>query len=329
MGTMSIDPALAERIARMILPNLHRAYPYKPVHVLFSDADARPPRELTPMFFGCFDWHSAVHSHWSLVRLLDTGESAPWQDEVRAALEQSFTSERAAGELAFLGAGGRESFEMPYGVAWLLELDRALAAHPGWREIMAPIVELCARRFGAWLTRLPAPIRSGEHSQSAFAMSLAIDRARAVGDSTMVSLIERRAREFHLTDRHAPLDWEPSAHDFLSPSLGVADLMARVLPAGELADWLDRFLPGGIALTPVEPVDRADGKLVHFDGLNFSRAWMLRRLAHALPGPDLRRPRLRRLSEEHGAAGLRALDSQHYAGTHWLGTFALYWLLRD
>jgi hypothetical protein len=327
MGEMGIDPALSERIARLVLPNLHRAYPNKPGHVLTSDADVRPPRELTPMFYGCFDWHSAVHSHWTLVKLLDGGGTAPWTEEVRAALERSFTAEHAAAETAFLGAAGRESFEMPYGIAWLLELDRGLSAFPGWRATLAPLVELGARRFSTWLNRLPAPIRSGEHSQSAFAMGLALDRARAVGDSAMATLIERRARDFHLGDRHAPLEWEPSAHDFLSPSLGVADLMARVLPAGELADWLDRFLPGGVGLTPVEPVDRADGKLVHFDGLNFSRAWMLRNLATALPPTDLRRPRLRRLAEEHGAAGLRGLDSAHYAGTHWLGTFATYWLL--
>ncbi|HTM22477.1 MAG TPA: DUF2891 domain-containing protein [Kofleriaceae bacterium] len=324
---MPIDSAVTERLARLILPNLHRAYPTKPAYVLTSDADVRPPRELTPMFFGCFDWHSAVHSHWSLVRLIDAGGSAPWTEEARSALEQSFTAERAAGELAFLGASGRESFEMPYGIAWLLELDRALVGHPGWRATLAPLVELSARRFAAWLGRLPAPIRTGEHSQSAFAMGLALDRARAVGDSASAALIERRAREFHATDRHAPLEWEPSAHDFLSPALGVADLMARVLPAGELADWLDRFLPGGITLAPVDPVDRADGKLVHYDGLNFSRAWMLRNLATALPPPDLRRPRLRRLAEEHGAAGLRGLDTPHFAGTHWLPTFALYWLL--
>lgn len=305
-----MTPALAARLAGLILAGLHRPYPSKIAHVLHDDRDARPPRELTPMFHGSFDWHSSVHGHWSLARLLAMMPDAPWAGEVEAALARSFTDANARAEVAYMEP--RPGFEMPYGVAWLLALAAELGPFDAWRRALAPLERLARDRFAAWLARLPLPIRSGEHSQSAFAMGLALDYARAVGDAGLAAVIEGRARDFYGADVNAPVAYEPSAHDFLSPSLAEADLMRRVLPAEELGPWLRGFLPG-FPFAPVTCVDRADGKLSHFDGLNLSRAWMLRALGQ------------HELAEAHARAGMDGVTGEHYAGGHWLGTFALYW----
>ena len=305
---MRIDAPTAARLVRLVLPSLHREYPNKIGHVLRGDQDVQPPRALTPMFFGSFDWHSCVHGHWTIARLLRLFAHAPWAGEARAALAQSFTGENARGELAY--ATPRPSFEMPYGMAWLLCL--ALEAGP-WRPVLAPLERLAAQRFMDWLPRLSHPIRTGEHTQSAFAMGLVLDYARAAGNADLATLVEQRARDLYAADVAAPVAYEPSAYDFLSPSLAEADLMRRVLPPDDFARWLAAFLPA-FDFAPVTPVDRADGKLVHFDGLNLSRAWMLRNL-----GQDA-------LAEAHAARGLEGVTSEHYAGSHWLGTFALYWL---
>jgi hypothetical protein len=306
-----LDAATAARLAELVLAALHRPYPTKIAHVLHDDADALPPRRLTPMFYGSFDWHSAVHGHWSVARLLRMLPAAPWAEAAERALARSFTAEQAAGELAYLER--HPGFEMPYGVAWLLLLSAELEPFPRWREALAPLVRLARDRFAAWIVRLPLPIRSGEHTQSAFAMGLALDYARAAGDEELAAAVAQRARDFYAGDRDAPVTYEPSAYDFLSPSLAEADLMRRVMPAAEHASWLAAFLPA-FAFTPVHCVDRADGKLSHFDGLNLSRAWMLRKLGQ------------RELAELHAAAGLAGITGEHYAGAHWLGTYALYWL---
>ncbi len=329
---MRLDPARAEAIALLILPSLHRPYPAQLPNLMYSDGDARPPRLLTPMFYGCFDWHSAVHSHWSLVRLLRLFPGASWADEARDALSESFVAERAAAELGYLT--DRPGFELPYGLSWLLQLDAELgegrddAQMRGWRSVLQPLVDLAASRMVAWLQRLRHPIRGGEHSQSAFAMGLALDWARSVGRSDAAEVIAGQARRFHGSDRDAPLAYEPSAYDFLSPSLAEADLMRRVLDSSELDNWLAGFLPEGAHWEPVEPVDRADGKLAHFDGLNLSRAWMMRGIASALPGSHPRRAGFMASAGEHERAGMNGVDGRHYAGSHWLGSFAIY-LLTD
>jgi hypothetical protein len=306
---LHLDAASADRLVDLLLSSLTREYPNRIGHVLHSDDDAQPPRRLTPVFYGHYDWHSSVHSHWALLRLLNRQPGRPWADRVRQALAASFTADRIAGELRYLTVPGREQFEMPYGMAWLL----TLAAEPNpWRHALAPLEQLAAQRVQSWLGRLPLPIRSGEHSQSAFAMGLTLDYARAVGNRALEATVVDRARAFYLCDRNAPVAYEPSAHDFLSPALAEADLMRRVLAGDEWASWLAGFLPV-VEFEPVTTADRQDGKLCHFDGLNLSRAWMLRALGHP------------RLAEAHAAAGLAGVSGAHYAGAHWLGSFAVYW----
>jgi hypothetical protein len=328
---MRLDPRRAESIAQMIVPSLRREYPAQMVHLLRGDGELRLPREMTPMFYGCFDWHSAVHSHWALVRLLRLVPGAPWAAEVRAALADSFTPERVGGELAYLA--DRPGFEMPYGNAWLLQLDAELIeTAPAdeemarWRAVFAPLGNAAGRRMFAWLERLRYPIRAGEHSQTAFAMGLALDWARTAGNAQLADLVAEQARRFYQDDRAAPLAYEPSAFDFLSPALAEADLMRRVFGPGELSIWLAAFLPDGAPFEPVTPVDRSDGKLAHFDGLNLSRAWMMRGIAHALPEGHALRAKLMAAAARHEEVGMDGVDGLHYAGSHWLGSFAIYTL---
>jgi hypothetical protein len=344
-----VDQTLASRVAAMVLAAVEREYPSHILHVLFSDADVRPPRGLTPAFFGSFDWHSAVHGHWSLARLLNSDVSAgspveadSYAAHAMAVLGRAFTRERMEAERAYLEP--RPGFERPYGLAWLLQLAAELrewgrnsAAAAEWARAVAPLERLAARRLDAWLARLPWPIRSGEHSQSAFALGLALDWARtAAPEPEAVALEARivgRAADHHAGDRLAPIEYEPSGHDFLSPALGEADLMRRVLPRAEFASWLEGFLgdPARPALrrwlTPVQSPDRSDGKLAHLDGLNLSRAWMLEGIASAL-APGATRAVLQEAAARHGEAGLAALEGDDYMGTHWLGSFALYLVTR-
>lgn len=336
---MQLDAATAARLAAWPLASIDREYPNKIAHVLYSDEDVGSPRQLTPAFFGCFDWHSAVHAHWCLVRLLRFFPDADWAGVARQVLGRSFTPERIAGELAYLSHPGHRSFECPYGVAWLLQLAAELrsAAARGddaagrWAEILAPLEQLAAANVRAWIERLPFPIRTGEHNQTAFAMGLIRDWAEQTGAEEMREFLDRRAREFYSDDVRVPLAYEPSGHDFLSPALAEADLMRRVMTGDEFAGWLhgffaEAFLPGGPTLEPVVCRDPSDGKLAHLLGLNLSRAWMLEGIVHTLAEDDPCRLRLERCADDHRRAGRAAIETDEYAGTHWLASFAV-WLL--
>jgi len=331
----TLDPDAAARFARLALDCVHLEYPNKIAHVLQSDADARPPRELTPAFYGCYDWHSSVHGHWLLARLARLFPEAEFAAAARAALARSLTPANVAAEVAYLRGPGRTSFERPYGLAWLLQLAAELRSWDDpqareWAATLAPLEIESAQRIMAWLPKLQYPIRSGEHSQTAFAFGLIADWAQVRGDVGMVRLLEQRARTFYLDDRDCALAYEPSGEDFLSPCLAEADFMRRVLPQAEYAAWLGRFLPTlprtGRAdwLPPGVVTDRSDPKLAHIDGLNLSRAWMLEGIASGLPERDARRAGLLAAARAHAAAALPAVTGEHYEGGHWLGTFAVY-----
>jgi len=321
---VQLSAAFAERLAKIVLAGVHRPYPYYALHLMRDDADALTPRQLTPAFCGCFDWHSSVHSHWTLAVLARRFADADWAADARAALASNITAGNIAAEVAY--AEARPRFEMPYGLAWLMIL--ATAVDDELAAILRPLASLRRDHLRHWLERLPCAIRTGEHNQSAFAMGLILDAARAGGDAALAAMICARAQAFHGGDRNAPLAYEPSAFDFLSPALAEANLMRRVLPADQFIPWFDAFLPNGYPLTPVGVVDRSDGKLVHADGLNLSRAWMLRAIATALPAEHPHRRQLTTAADHHNATGLASLHSDHYAGQHWLPTFALRAMLR-
>ncbi|MGH8336362.1 MAG: DUF2891 domain-containing protein, partial [Gammaproteobacteria bacterium] len=304
-----------------------------------GDADACTPRELHPAFYGSYDWHSAVHSHWLLVRLLHFFPDADFAAEARGVLDLHLAPTNIAAECRYFEAPHRAGFERPYGLAWLLQLASELhewqtAEASSRRVVLAPLEMLAVRRFSAWLPKLSYPIRSGEHANSAFALGLVYDYALSTQHAALETLVRARCREFYLADSHAPLAYEPSGHDFLSPVFAEADLMRRILPQKEFTSWLTKFLPQIPAnedtrwLPPVSSRDPADGKLAHLDGLNLSRAWMLQAIAAALPDSDPRRAGLCAAACPHAEAGLAAVTDEHYEGSHWLPSFAVYLLTR-
>jgi hypothetical protein len=337
------DVEAAQRFARLALACVHKEYPNKLSHSLNSDSDVAPPRKLTPAFYGCYDWHSSVHGHWLLARLARVYPDVPFTPDARAALQQSLTPANIAQEVVYLNAEGRASFERPYGLAWLLQLGVELRewektdSNPLARELSAnlrPLEAAALGRLQVWLPKLSHPVRSGEHSQTAFAMGMAIDYARATGDRDFLNLLLAKARDFYATDKNCPLAYEPSGEDFLSPCLAEADVMRRVLSPADFAVWLRQFLPqipdhGSDAwLQPEKSTDPSDPRLAHIDGLNLSRAWMLRGIASGLPKADPRLDALERAMAAHQSAGLAAVTGEHYEGGHWLGSFAVYLVTR-
>ncbi len=324
-----------DRFAILALSCIHRAYPNKISHVLNSAEDAQTPQELTPAFYGCFDWHSAVHGHWLLVRLARLDPASPFQQTIRDALEQSFSEPNMAGELAYYTAPDRAAFERPYGIAWYLQLVAELeeSADPQfaeWRERLRPLEDQIVVNIKDWLPKLAYPIRLGTHNQSAFAFGLMIDYARIVGDAELERMLVDASLAFHRDDVDCPLAYEPSGEDFLSPCLMEADLMRRVMPSDEFGAWLEAFMPqipvdgSGDWLAPGVVIDPTDGKLVHLDGLNLSRAWALEGIDSALPEGDGRSASLEAAAAAHRETGIASVSSEHYAGSHWLASFATY-----
>jgi len=337
MNAASLDGAVAERLANLALACVHREYPTKIGHVLNSDADVKSPRELTPAFYGCYDWHSSVHGHWMLARLAREFPGQPFAKRAKAALAQSLTADNLEREASYLNGEGRATFERPYGLAWLLQLAAELKEWNDpdaerWSAALAPLENAAVRRLTDWLSKLSFPVRSGEHSQTAFSAGLALDYARLSGNHQFQSLLETKIRSFYSKDVACPLNYEPSGEDFLSPCIAEADAMRRVLSKVDFAAWFEHFLPvvpkDGSAdwLQPAVVVDPSDGRLAHLDGLNLSRAWMLNGIVSGLPATDRRVASLRKTAELHMRDGVRAVTGEHYEGGHWLGSFAVYLL---
>jgi hypothetical protein len=324
----------ARHFAGLALGCIQRELPGGIQHTINAPDDVRGPLELHPAFYGCFDWHSAVHGHWMLVRLLRTVPGLDDAAAIRAALDANLTAAHLAAEAAYFAAPNRASYERPYGWAWLLQLATELrtwddADGRRWAAHVQPLADLLVARYLAFFPRQTYPVRTGVHSSTAFGFALALDYARAVGHAELDALIVERSRAYFAGDRDAPAAWEPSGDDFLSPSLIEADLMRRVLPPGEFPAWLHGFLPRGLPPALHQPAivtDRSDGKLAHLDGLNLSRAWCLRAVAGALPAGDPLRPQLLASATAHAAAGLAHVATGDYMGEHWLASFAVYLL---
>ena len=336
MKVSRTDPAFLERMARIALANLERPYPNHIQHLMEGDIDANPPWVLHPVFCGAYDWHSAVHNYWLLVRLLrlmPEGESAV---AARGFLGRRLNAADVAQECRYFDEPRRASWERPYGLAWLLQLAAELKEWGtpearGWYTTLAPLEAVARERFRTWLPKLWYPIRSGEHSQTAFALGLVHDWARVSGDAPMLELVRAKGIEFHRFDVDGPLAYEPSGQDFLSPVLAEADLLRRLLPPADYSAWLAKFLPQLPRtvthwLEPAVSRDPSDPKLAHLDGLNLSRAWMLEGMAAGLPADDARRAALQAAADEHAQAGLASIREETYEGSHWLPSFAVYLL---
>ncbi len=325
----ALNPDQASRLAALPLACMQTEYPNKLGQVLGGKTDLGEPGELHPAFYGCFDWHSAVHAHWSLVRLLKMFPQLEEADEIRLKLGENISAANILTEVEYFNRSSENSYERTYGWAWLLKLAEELHTwdDPLARELEAslyPLTELIVERYASFLPRLVYPIRVGEHTNTAFGLAFAWDYANTVGDTAFLALIEARARDFYLGDMACPLDWEPSGFDFLSPCLEEIDLMRRVLDEEEFQQWISDFAPqlqqGEFNLEPGRVSDRSDGKLVHLDGLNFSRAWVLYGLAEQYPIYSHLLP----VADAHVNYSLPNLVGDSYEGGHWLGSFALY-----
>lgn len=330
----TLTPTLESRFADMALRCIGREYPYQPAHVITDPDDIATPRALHPAFYGCFDWHSAVHGHWLLVSLLRRAPGLPEAAAIRAGLAANLTEANLAAEAAYFRAPDRRGFERTYGWAWLLKLAEALLGWDDpdgrrWSVALAPLAETIVTRYLDFLPKQTYPIRAGTHPNTAFGLAFALDYAAATGHAALRDLVAQRSLDYYAADRDCPAGWEPGGNDFLSPCLAEADLMRRVLPAGEFPGWLDRFLPGLAAgepaglLAPATVTDRSDGQLAHLDGLNLSRAWHMGAIAAALPSGDPRRATLTRSAGRHLEAGLVGVAGGDYMGEHWLASFAL------
>ncbi len=331
-----LDPPLASHFAKLALKCIKQEYPNKPGQVFGSDADLKPPREIRPAFYGCFDWHSAVHGHWMLVRLMKDFPGLTEEKEIRQVIASHLTPENIQTEVKFFLDSNNTSFERMYGWAWLLKLSEELYTWSDpqakqWSAALKPLSDLLVKRYLEFLPKLNYPIRVGEHTNTAFGLAFAWDYANTKGQIELKQLIEKRVRDYYLHDKNCPAEWEPGGYDFFSPCLMEADLMGRILPAKDFQAWLKNFLPGILAgnhkllLNPGIVSDRTDGKLVHLDGLNFNRAWCLYRLAHLVPK---HKATLFTAADRHMRASLPNIASGDYSGEHWLASFAVYALIQ-
>lgn len=330
-GQLVLTTAGAAHLSELAFGCLQREYPNKLSHVMNDSSEVLSPRQLHPAFYGCFDWHSSVHGHWMLVRLLRRHPDLPDADAIMSRLGENLTATHIEAEVAYLNQPSRKSFERMYGWAWLLKLAEELHTweHPlaqEWSQNLRPLAEAIVQRYLDFLPKQVYPIRVGEHSNTAFGLSFAWDYAAATGREDLADMIRQRAIAYYSFDAGCPAHWEPGGADFLSPCLEEANLMRRILSETAFASWFGRFLPSLPAelREPAKVIDRSDGKLVHLDGLNLSRAWCLKGIASALPEDDPRKSVLQEVAERHLAFAVPNIASGSYAGEHWLASFAVY-----
>ncbi|WP_430438377.1 DUF2891 domain-containing protein [Neorhodopirellula lusitana] len=331
----SLDDLTANDWARLVLKGVGTEFPNKLSLVYSSEDQIKTPREHFPAFFGSFDWHSSVHGHWVLVRLLKEYPSIESAQQIRDVLDRHLSAENLRREADFFSQDEQKSFERMYGWAWFLRLTMELdnwqdADATRWRENLRPLEDVLVSRTEAYLPLLTYPIRIGQHTDTSFALGQILDYARAKKQVKLERLVVERSRAFYGSDTDYPVHYEPSGHDFFSSCWNEADLMRRVLPADQFEDWLSSFVPHAAAqltdgtIAPVDVSDVSDPKIVHLAGLNLSRAWCLQSVASALREDHPLRQPLIAAAKLHLNAGMKYINSGHYEGDHWLATFGLY-----
>lgn len=325
----TLNLAQANKLATLPVGCINVEYPNKLNQTIGSKEDLKSPKELHPAFYGCFDWHSSVHGHWSLVALLKQFPELENSETIKAQLLANISKENIEKEVAYFYKKYNKSYERTYGWAWLLKLAEEL--HTWDTEIareleknLQPLTKLIIQKYLEFLPKLKYPIRVGEHTNTAFGLTFAWDYANTVRNNELKLLIETRAKEFYLKDAGCPLSWEPSGYDFLSPCLQEAAIMKRVLNKEDFKNWVGDFLPQlkdqNFELPVGEVSDRKDGKLVHLDGVNFSRAWAIHKIIEDLPEYN----HLQNIANRHINYSLPNLVGDSYEGGHWLGSFAIY-----
>jgi len=333
----TLTRAEASHFAGLALKCVAREYPNKLDHTMNDASEVQSPRTLHPAFYGCLDWHSSVHGHWMLARLLRLLPDLQEAGQIRAALNQNLTAPNLRAEVVYLNQANRQSFERTYGWAWLLKLAEELRGWDDpdgktWSANLQPLVDAIVERYKRFLPRQTYPIRTGVHPNTAFGLAFALDYARTAGDRELEAVIVERSKTYFSADASYPAAWEPGGEDFFSPALIEADLMLRVLKPLEFRQWFRRFLPGIVSgqpktlLAAATVADRSDPKTVHLDGLNLSRAWCMRHIASALPLRDPVRGVLARAAAAHARDALAHVASGDYLGEHWLASFAVYML---
>jgi hypothetical protein len=332
-----LTPAVASNFARIALRCVSKEYPNKPDHVINNENDLLSPKTMHPSFYGCYDWHSSVHGHWMLVRLLRLFPELSESAQIRAALAANLTSENIQREVQYLDQPGRKSFERTYGWAWLLKLAEELQSWDDeqgrvWSRNLDPLVQAIVRRYLDFLPKQTYPIRTGVHPNTAFGISFALDYARAAKQKDLEQMLLERSLTYFVADKDAPLSWEPGGEDFFSPSLMEADLMRKILGPVKFRTWFHRFaqtLKGGSAKNILDPAvvsDRTDPKIVHLDGLNLSRAWCMFGIASSLTANDSLKSILLTSAKKHADDALAHVASGNYEGEHWLASFAVFML---
>ena len=325
----------ASHFAGLALKCVAKEYPNKLDHTMNDLSEVQSPRSLHPAFYGCLDWHSSVHGHWMLARLLRMFPDVPEASQIRTALNANLSAKNIQAEVAYLNQANRQSFERTYGWAWLLKLAEQLRGWDDpdgrvWSKNLQPLVDALVARYKKFLPRQTYPIRTGVHPNTAFGLAFALDYAKAAPDPELEALIVERSKTYFLSDASYPAAWEPGGEDFFSPALIEADLMLRVLKPFEFRRWFHRFLPGIVAaqpktlLVPATVADRTDPKIVHLDGLNLSRAWCMRHIASALTPSDPARGVFSRAAAAHARDALSHVASGDYVGEHWLASFSVY-----
>ena len=333
----SLNEKQASHFAALALKCVGREFPNKPEHVINNASEVRSPKDLHPAFYGCYDWHSSVHGHWMLIRLLKTFPNLPESQQIRNALDANLSAENIQAEVTYMKQPNRQSFERTYGWAWALKLAEELHSWNDedgkkWAANLQPLADLLSKSYRTFLPKQTYPIRTGVHPNTAFGLAFALDYAKTAGDRELEALLSERSRTYFAKDVNYPGAWEPGGEDFFSAALMEADLMRRVMEPREFTTWFHRFLPavakGGPAalLQPAIVTDRSDPKLVHLDGLNLSRAWCMRSISAALPANDPARKVLSDSADKHAAAALAHVASGDYAGEHWLASFAVFLL---
>ncbi|WP_312984253.1 DUF2891 domain-containing protein [Atlantibacter sp.] len=327
---MELTQHQAEAFARMPLTYLRQEYPNHIMHLLNDDGDVLPPRKLHPIFYGCFDWHSAVHGYWLLLRCVRRYPALSCREEVIALFDEHLTDANVAQELAYFTAPFRASFERPYGYGWLLALAQelrqsALPQAGRWHQTLEPLTLDIRARLIDYLSKLTYPIRVGTHYNTAFALALGLDYARALDDNALEHAILDAANRFYRADKQYPAHYEPGGDEYISGALTEALLMSNV--ADNFPAWFDDFLPDvasvAALMNPAEVSDRTDPKIAHLDGLNLSRAWCMKRIANALPESHAAQQPLKDAVARHLAASVEHVVGSHYSGGHWLASFAL------
>ncbi len=337
---ISLTESHAEKLVKISLSCVNKHYPYKPGHTHMNKDDAKPHTSKTPVFSGCFDWHSAVHGHWTMTVILKKYPEMKKAGEIRKILNTQFTVEKMKKEEEFFNTELNQNFERPYGWAWYLRLYSEVYSFDDsdavkWEKVLRPLAKTLAEKTGHFLNKLSVPVRNGTHTNTAFALNHIFDYAETVNDEKLKGIIKKRSVDFYMSDRNCPVEYEPSGFDFISPCLAEADLMRKVLPEKKFLKWIEKFLPSPETESfksirnPPAIHDPEDYHMGHLIGLMFHRSWTLQNIASSFPDKDPRKFLYEEIANSHKKSGLTLMDEAGYGGSHWLASFAVFMFTRQ